>query len=339
MKAARSRVVVILIAIGCLFAFSSATVCLFRAITGAREQVSIEAAAPQGGHFVDAAGIKVFVQEEGSATGTAVVLIHGTGSWSEIWRPVMDALSQNGYRAIAIDLPPFSYSQKLFGPDAYATDAQAARIIGVLDALQIHRAILVGHSVGARPTLAAALEHPDRVSKLVLVDPALSFQSDPSSPGQFQQNDPSFLMTVAFKVRAVCNALVATTVTNTLFTKRFFSSFVYQRSAVTPERVAMLQAPFTVRGFTSAYGDWFQNLLVNRENSPIADFSSFHKLTVPVTLLWGAMDTVTPLWQGRELQALFSSSTLVVIPNAGHIPYIEQTDVFDADLFAVIRTS
>jgi len=143
-----------------------------------REVKSVTEAAPGTGHFIKANDTEVFVQESGLISGEPVLLVHGTGAWSEIWRETINVLSRAGYHTIAIDVPPFGYSEKPHGVLAYSRESQAKRIIGALDALGIKHATLVGHSVGARPTIEAALEIPNKVDKLVLVDPALGFQSN-----------------------------------------------------------------------------------------------------------------------------------------------------------------
>ena len=117
-----------------------------------REASSIEELAPQTGEFVIADGVKIFFQELGPSDGIPVILLHGTGSWSEIWRETMIALSDIGYRAIAIDIPPFGFSEKLEGSNQFTTEKQGQRLNTVLKVLNINKGVLVGHSVGGRPT-------------------------------------------------------------------------------------------------------------------------------------------------------------------------------------------
>ena len=71
----------------------------------------------------------VFVQEKGPADGIPVVLFHGTAAWSELWRRTSDALAAAGFRVIALDLPPFGFSDR---PGSYTRQDQAARINDVL---------------------------------------------------------------------------------------------------------------------------------------------------------------------------------------------------------------
>src|SRR4051812_48344454 len=72
----------------------------------ARQKEDRVVASPKTGAFVAANDARIFVQRLGPADAPAVVFIHGTGSWSETWRPSMELAVQAGYQAYAIDLPP-----------------------------------------------------------------------------------------------------------------------------------------------------------------------------------------------------------------------------------------
>ncbi len=302
----------------------------------ARESQTAAEAAPRTGRFVQAADTRIFIQEAGPVSGRAVLLIHGTGAWSEIWRETIQPLSEAGFRTIAMDLPPFGYSDKPQGADAYSRENQARRIIGVLDALDIHHVILTGHSVGARPTVEAALEAPGRVDRLVLVDPALGFQSDPNDAPHYQQNQPTWMVRAIFGVRPLRHAILATWGANPMSTGPLFRSFVSQKEAVTDARVKMLQAPLTVKNTIDGYGDWMENLLVSHDSSAASDFANFQKLTMPVFLLWGSLDSVTPLWQGEQLKKLIPNAELSVIDNTGHIPFLEDVRQFNGLLLTIV---
>jgi len=305
----------------------AAIVIVSRVAAAAREREAAEQAAPSTGHFVLAGDLQMYVQEAGPSNGPPIVLVHGTGAWSEIWRETMTALADAGFHAIAIDVPPFGYSGKLPGPSSYSPDKQAGRIAAALDALGLRGVVLVGHSVGARPTVETALLAPGRIERLVLVDPALGFGVEGSS--EFQQNDPSFLMKALFGVRGVRNAVLSIVATNPLTTRALFQTFVSNTAAVTDARVTMLQQPLVVENTTTAEGDWLHYLMLSEDRSLVSDFKNFAKLTMPVLLIWGSTDTVTPLWQGRQLQQLIPHAELSVLDNVGHIPYIEDATAFN----------
>lgn len=284
-------------------------------------------AASATGRLVRAADIQVFIQEAGPSDGMPVLLVHGTGAWSEIWRETMEYLASNGFRVIALDVPPFGYSDKPLGASSYSRERQATRIISVLDTFGIDKVNLVGHSVGARPSIEAALNAQNRIQSLVLVDPALGFSPDGTT--NFQQNNPSVLTRTFFAIKPLRNAALATYGTNPLFTKKLFQSFVSIKTAITDERVAVMQRPLVVEGMTRAQGDWLEYFMVHQDNSKASNFSNFKNFNMPVLIIWGESDNVTPLWQGKRLAELIPNSELEIMRNVGHIPYIEDTENFN----------
>ena len=118
----------------------------FRLAASIRETGTRPQLAPRTGHLVPTRSGGVFVQEKGPEDGVPVVLFHGTAAWSELWRHTSDALAAAGFHVIALDLPPFGFSDR---PGSYTRQDQAARINDVLDALKAEPAIIVGHSFGA----------------------------------------------------------------------------------------------------------------------------------------------------------------------------------------------
>jgi alpha-beta hydrolase superfamily lysophospholipase len=112
------------------------------------QNVDRAAAAPPSGRFIHAHDVGVYVQEWGTPSGPAILLIHAAGGWSGVWEKTAQRLSVAGYRVLAIDVPPLGYSQRPATP-AYSRVDQARRIIGALDALCVQRAVVLGHSFGS----------------------------------------------------------------------------------------------------------------------------------------------------------------------------------------------
>lgn len=123
---------------------------------------------PEIGQRIVAAGVETNVHDLGA--GFPVLMIHGSGpgvsAWVN-WRLVMPALATQA-RVIAPDMAGFGFSARPDGYD-YTMDNWVAQAVGVLDALEIEQADLVGNSFGGALALALAIRHPQRVRRLVLM--------------------------------------------------------------------------------------------------------------------------------------------------------------------------
>ena len=124
---------------------------------------------PEIGQSVEANGIRTNYLEAGSGDET-VVLVHGSGpgvtSYAN-WRLVIPALAEH-WRVVAPDMVGFGFSDR---PEdvTYSLQTWADQTVGVMDALGIDKAHLVGNSFGGAIALRIATQHPDRVGKLVLM--------------------------------------------------------------------------------------------------------------------------------------------------------------------------
>jgi pimeloyl-ACP methyl ester carboxylesterase len=284
-------------------------------------------AAPAGGRFVHAADVDLFIQELGPRDAPVVLFVHGMGAWSELWRATLVATAAAGFRAVALDLPPFGYSERPARP-AYGRQDQARRILGVVDALGVRQVTLVGHSFGGGPTMEAVLLAPRRVNALILADAAIGLDSPGGSSG---------MTTELLRMRALRNAIVAATVTNPRLTRRLLSRFVERQDAITDARVAVLQAPLAVQGGTAAFGDWLIEFLTSHEAPLSKRPDAYRALTLPTLIIWGDKDTTTPLAQGQRLSQLISGSELAVMPGVGHMPQIEDVEQFNRLLVTFLQ--
>jgi pimeloyl-ACP methyl ester carboxylesterase len=112
---------------------------------------------------VNGTGIEVVVHGE----GRPVVLIHGFPDTGRLWRNQVPALADAGFRVIVPDLRGYGGSDKPADVESYAIPFLAGDVLGVLDALGVERAHVVGHDWGAALAWAVAAFAPDRVDRLV----------------------------------------------------------------------------------------------------------------------------------------------------------------------------
>ena len=116
--------------------------------------------------YIQAPGLQVFERQTG--TGDAVVFIHGFPQTGHQWRHQMTALAAEGYACFAPDNRGFGRTDK---PGARVSRAMlAADVVGYLDARGIETCTLVGHDWGGIIAFKAAIDHPDRITRLALLD-------------------------------------------------------------------------------------------------------------------------------------------------------------------------
>ena len=116
-------------------------------------------------------GLQLHVVRSGS--GPALLMLHGFTGSAATWAPLSEALGDR-FATIAVDLPGHRASSAPADSARYALGRLAADLARVLDRLGVARAAVLGYSMGGRAALRFALEHPDRVTALVL---------ESSSPG------------------------------------------------------------------------------------------------------------------------------------------------------------
>lgn len=283
------------------------------------------AAAPADMQLVPTDWGRVAVKLSGPTDGPPIMLLHGTAAWSGFWRGPSAHLAGRGWRVIAVDLPPFGFSDRDPGV-RYDRRTQAARLAAVLAHLADRPAVVVGHSFGAGPAIELALRSPAGVRQLVLVDAALGPLDPEPSRGAVATLLGSPLL---------AEPLVAASITNPAALESLLRSMIARKEAAT-RWTGTLREPMRRRGTTAAYADWLPQLFVRDDGALSRKTAALRAIRLPVALIWGEADTVTPIAQGRRLHTLVRARSFTTLPGAGHIPHIETPDAFLAALDAAI---
>jgi pimeloyl-ACP methyl ester carboxylesterase len=307
--------------IAAIFALLIVAILFFTAQASLRETKTRQEAAPSTGRFVQAGDVELFIQEMGPQDGETILFIHGTAAWSKLWRETMAPLAEAGYRCIAIDIPPFGFSERPATP-SYGNADQAKRIIALMDELGIQRAILFGHSFGGGATMETALMIPDRIDALILLDVGgLNLNLKPTS----ETNKPTPIG-LFLGAPAVRNPVLAATATNPLFTRKLISAMLLNPADATDEKIKILQEPLVLQDATNTLGDWLNEVLGPQEISLTSDPANYQVLDMPALIIWGDNDTIIPLQEGEYLKSILPNAELVVMQGVNHIPHLEDID-------------
>ena len=262
---------------------------------------------------VDGSGIRAI--EAGPPGGEPVLCIHGVGGWAENWRETLAALAAAGYHAIAIDLPGFGESDRVDRPRYFrGADAVYARIIpGVLDAVGLREAHVIGHSLGGAVAYMGAVSAPERVRSLTLVAPGglgldlpwtLRLGSVPLIGGL-----------LSGRSRQAARAGLASCFHDPRRIPRLLLEECDRHSARgIPETLRVLRAGVTLRGVRrDVREEWAARAA---------------RYTGPVQVIWGTDDLVLPIAHADGAAELFPRAPLHAIPDAGHLVMVEQPGAF-----------
>lgn len=256
--------------------------------------------------FVEVNGQAVHVEQWGS--GEPVVLLHGFGGSTYSWRLVGPELGRQ-YRAVAIDLNGFGWTQRLREPEAYTLQGQARLVLGVLDALGIERVHLAGHSYGGGLAIWLASVHPERVASLILVDSTL-----PTYSTQRRRAWAGLRPVVALGLRTV--------LLREAFIRRGLKRSVYDQSLITDEVVREYLRRLKVEGATDAYRGLTARV---KTPPPAVDLAS---LKQPTLIIWGLQDALLASAYGSRAAEKIPGAIFVGIDRCGHLPMEERPEEF-----------
>lgn len=259
---------------------------------------------PELGREILAAGYRTNVHDNGK--GFPVMLIHGSGpgvtAWAN-WRLIMPELAQQ-HRVVAPDMLGFGYSERPETPN-YCRDSWVEHAIGVLDALGIEQADLVGNSFGGGIALALAIKYPQRVRRLVLMGSAgVSF---PITKGldEVWGYEPSFASM-----------------------RRLMDVFAYDRNLVTDE-LAELRYQASIRpGFQESFAQMFPAPRQRWVDGLASDPAAIRAVDHETLVIHGREDLVIPLQTSLDLVNLIKRAQLHVFGQCGHWTQIEHAGRF-----------
>ncbi|MCB9015420.1 MAG: alpha/beta hydrolase [Lentimicrobiaceae bacterium] len=262
-------------------------------------------------------GINLAYIDEGKGSET-ILMIHGLGSYLPAWKKNINELSKN-YRVIAIDLPGYGKSSK--APHSGLMTFYAGVIAEFIQQLNIGPVNLAGHSMGGQISMVLALEKPELVKRLILVDPA-GFEAFHAG----QRNWFKDVMTPNL-VRLTSLEAIETNLASNFFRMPADARFMIE------DRIAMRDATDF-----DAYCLAVARSVHGMVDEPVLDKIS--AISVPTLIFFGENDMLIPnryLNPGFTVKIaetganLIKGSKLVMVPKCGHFMMFEKSDVFNEE--------
>jgi haloalkane dehalogenase len=249
--------------------------------------------------YREVAGLRLAHLDEGA--GPPVVMWHGEPTWSFLWRKVLPSVRDAGFRVIVPDLVGFGRSDKPTDPAWYSYDLHVEMAATLLEDLDLRDATFVVHDWGGPIGLRLAVEHPDRVSRLVMMD-----------TGLFNGRQDMGAAWHAFRAFAER-------------TEDLPTGFLVARGVVEPLAEAVIAAydrPFPDAA-SKAGARAFPALIPLTPTSPGAEagaraIAALRADRRPKLVLWGAQDPVLPLERGRAFAAAIGAGDVEPVQGAGH---------------------
>ena len=254
-----------------------------------------------------ARGRVVEYAEEGA--GPPVVLLHANGETARDWRWVVPALARE-HRVVALGLPGLGGTAPT---DDHRPGPLAEWLVGVLDALDLPTATLVGNSLGGLVALQAAVDHPDRVERLVLVDaaglgrtisPALALETPPVL-GEVAVRAASGVPGGAHGRAALRAALV------------FGRPWRAPRAWLTDQVEHGSRHSFVATTVAA------HRAVIDLSGQRHVLLDRLPEVEAPTLVVWGTQDRVVPVVHGREAVRRLRHASLALVPGAGHLPQVE----------------
>ncbi len=262
-------------------------------------------------HFVEVDGTRVHFQEFGDRGNPTLLLIHGYTASTYSWHKVTLALAKRGFHVVAVDLLGFGFSGKPHWFD-YTINSQARMISRFMNRIGVGRATLVGCSYGGAVAATVALDYPEFVEKLILVDAVSNDEIKKRA-----------LLRLA-RVPGIGEVASAFLTDSHYFSRIRMSDTLAKDNhhLITDERVKAVTLPLSAADGHNSVLATMRNWSANRIEKDA------HLINHQTLIIWGEEDTVIPVKDGENLHRSILNSRMVVFKRCGHVPQEEFPEGF-----------
>ncbi|HVX21363.1 MAG TPA: alpha/beta fold hydrolase [Acidimicrobiales bacterium] len=263
---------------------------------------------PFAQRWVDAGGVRTRLIESGDPGADLVLFLHGTGGHAEAY---VRNLGPHGRRfhAVAMDMVGHGFSQMATG--SLEIDDYVRHVLATLDALGADRASISGESLGGWVAARLAIDHPERVNRLVL-NTSGGTRADPVVMGRIRE----------LSMRAVEEPTWD-------FVRQRLEWLMADPSVVTDDLIATRQAIYAQPGMVESMRATLvlQDMDIRTRN--LLGDDDLKRIEAPTLVLWTSHDPTAPPEEGRRIADAIGGAELTVMDGCGHWPQYEDADTFN----------
>lgn len=247
--------------------------------------------------FITANGADVYYEQHGEGARN-ILLLHGWGCSTELWKPVTEQLMHNA-RVTVLDFPGHGQSGK--PPIPWGAEDFAKMVAELIRALCIEGCDIIAHSHGGRTAIILAADYPELVGKMVLVG-ASGLRAQPTAAQKRRTEVYKRLRKISEWMDRV----------------KIFGKI--------PEKIReSLRRKYGSRDYNALDAE-MRKTFVKVVNFDVTDCLT--RVKASTLLIWGSEDTETPLWMGRKMEQAIPDAGLVVLTGGSHFVYLEKLQEF-----------
>jgi pimeloyl-ACP methyl ester carboxylesterase len=264
-------------------------------------------------HDVDLRGLEVSTLTL-AGDGPDVLLIHGLGAAKSSFFDCAALLAEAGYRVHALDLPGFGGSSKP-ATAPYTATWFADAVGGVMDALEIESAHVVGNSMGGRVALELGLRRPERVRSIAALCPAVAFVRRDFHP--------------LVRLLRPELGLLPHKLRRGMVERRLWSMFCDPDAldpSVADVVVDEFQRIYGSAGARVAFYAAARNIYLDRPFGRDGFYPRLAALEPPALFVWGTHDRLIPPGFGTHVAAALPDAEQIVLDRCGHVPQVERPE-------------
>jgi len=269
--------------------------------------------------FVETNGIRMHFVEQGS--GFPIVLMHGFPELWYSWRYQIPVLADAGFRVIVPDLRGYGESDRPEGLEFYDIHHLVDDMVGLLDALGLGKAVIIGHDWGGVIVWQMALMHPERVERVISLNTPFQKRSSIKPTEGFKKlADGRFNYILYFQEPGRAEADIGSNIKEWLETT--LRGIATQHDFITDETVSVFTEGFQKSGFTGPL-NYYRNIDRNWETT---GYLQDRQVTMPALMISAEKDPVLLPRSTDGMETVIPNLTKKLIKDSGHWTQQEKPD-------------